>query len=244
MLANEAVKAGYDGVEHINQVALNFLATHDTDTRTPLRFTLVGDKVPSLDLGGKEMKDFIALLLEHHTVIDPTMVAFQDLYLGQPGALVPGWDKYVARMPSQVQRWFLVNGLPGAEAKRELYGQAWQKLLGMVKTFYDAKVHLVLGTDMIGGLAFDREMEIFAQAGVPNAAVLKMATLDAARAMKLDGKLGSIAPGKVADVFVVQGDPLASIGDIANVKMTVSRGVLFNSEPLFQAAGTRPVGAK
>jgi hypothetical protein len=244
MLANEAVKAGYDGVEHINQVALNFLATHDTDTRTPLRFTLVGDKVPALDLGGKEMKDFIALLLEHHTVIDPTMIAFQDLYLGQPGALVPGWEKYVARMPSQVQRYFLVNGLPGAESKRELYAQAWQKLLGMVKTFYDAKVHLVLGTDMIGGLAFDREAEIFAQAGIPNAAVLKMATLDAARAMKLDGKLGSIAPGKVADVVVVQGDPLATIGDIANVKMTVSRGVLFNSEPLFQAVGTRPVGAK
>ncbi|HUS32633.1 MAG TPA: amidohydrolase family protein [Kofleriaceae bacterium] len=240
MVANEAVRAGYDGIEHINQVALNFFATHDTDTRTPLRFTLVGDKAPSLDLASQPVKDFIALLVEHHTVIDPTMIAFQDLYLGKPGEVVRGWDKYAARMPSQVQRYFLVNGLPGAETKRELYVQAWQKLLAMVKTFYEAKVHLVIGTDHIGGLAYDRELELFAEAGIPNAAVLKMATLDAARAMKLDGKLGSIAPGKVADMFVVAGDPVKSIADIANVKMTVSRGVLFSSDPLFQAVGTKP----
>ena len=45
MLANEAVRAGYDGVEHINQLMLNFFADHDTETRTPLRFSLVGDKM-------------------------------------------------------------------------------------------------------------------------------------------------------------------------------------------------------
>jgi hypothetical protein len=186
------------------------------------------------------VKEFIALLVEHHTVIDPTLVAFQDLYLGQPGVVLAGWQKYVARMPAQVQRLFLINGLPGGEEKRELYAQSWQKLLAMVKTFYEAKVQVVLGTDQIGGLAFDREIELFGEAGIPNAAILKMATLDAARAMKLDAKLGSIAPGKVADMFVVAGNPLTSISEIANVKMTVSRGVLFSSGPLFEAVGTRP----
>ena len=44
MLANEAVRAGYDGIEHVNMLFLNFFADHDTDTRTPLRFSLVGDK--------------------------------------------------------------------------------------------------------------------------------------------------------------------------------------------------------
>jgi len=147
------------------------------------------------------------------------------------------------RMPAQVQRVFLVNGLPGGEEKRELYAQAWQKLLAMVKTFYDAKVTLVIGTDSIGGLAYDRELELFAQAGVPNAAVLQMATLGAARSMKLDAKLGSIAPGKVADLVVVAGDPLKTIAEISNVKMTVSRGVVFSSDPLFQAVGTAPPSA-
>jgi len=45
MLANEAVRAGYDGVEHINQLLLNFFADHQTDTRTPVRFSLVGEKM-------------------------------------------------------------------------------------------------------------------------------------------------------------------------------------------------------
>ncbi len=44
MLANEAVRAGYDGIEHINMLFLNFFATHETDTRDTTRFTLVGDK--------------------------------------------------------------------------------------------------------------------------------------------------------------------------------------------------------
>src|SRR5262249_59546777 len=49
MLANEAVRAGYDGIEHINQILLNFFADHDTDTRTPLRFSLAGDKAADFD---------------------------------------------------------------------------------------------------------------------------------------------------------------------------------------------------
>ena len=47
MLAHEAVDAGYDGIEHINMLFLNFLATHDTDTRDTTRFTLVGDHAAS-----------------------------------------------------------------------------------------------------------------------------------------------------------------------------------------------------
>ncbi|HSD86536.1 MAG TPA: amidohydrolase family protein [Kofleriaceae bacterium] len=240
MLANEAVKAGYDGIEHINMLFLNFFATHDTDTRTPLRFTLVGDKATSLDLASKPVQDFLALLREHKTVIDPTLIAFQDLYLGQAGQVVPGWDVFVSRLPAQVRRVFLINGLPMEGDKRELYRQAWTKLLAMVKALYDAKVPVVLGTDSIGGLAFHREMQLFRDAGIPNAAILKMATIDAARAMRLDGKIGSIAPGKQADMIVVAGDPLADITEITHVTQTVSRGVLFGATPLYQAVGVMP----
>src|SRR5207237_10705780 len=73
MLANEAVRAGYDGIEHINMLFLNFLADHDTDTRTPTRFTLVGDKAASLDLKSKPVTEFLALLRERRTVVDPTV---------------------------------------------------------------------------------------------------------------------------------------------------------------------------
>lgn len=107
----------------------------------------------------------------------------------------------------------------------------------MVKALYDAKIHLVLGTDWIGGLGFHHEMELYARAKIPNAAILRMATLDAARAMKLDGKLGSIAVGKVADLMIVPGDPLRDIKAVQQVKTVVSRGNLFDSAKLYQAVG-------
>ena len=67
-----------------------------------------------------------------------------------------------------------------------------------------------------------------------------MATLDAARSMKQDKKSGSIGPGKNADLFVVDGDPIANIEDIGNVSSTMRGGVIFASSPLYEAIGVRP----
>jgi imidazolonepropionase-like amidohydrolase len=240
MLANEAVRAGYDGIEHINMLFLNFLATHETDTRTTLRFTLVGDKATTLDLNSKPVQDFFSLLREHNTVIDPTCIAFEDLFVGEPGKIIPGMEDIISRMPAQVQRAFLVNGLPMAEDKRSLYRAAYGKLLDMVKALYDAKIQLVVGTDWTGGLGLHHEMSLYARAGIPNAAILRMTTLEAARTMKLDGKLGSIAPGKVADLMIVPGDPLADIKAVEGVTTVVSRGNVFDSAKLYQAVGVAP----
>ena len=53
----EAVRAGYDGIEHVNMLFLNFFADHDTDTRTTTRFTLVGDRAATFDLKSKPVVD-------------------------------------------------------------------------------------------------------------------------------------------------------------------------------------------
>ncbi len=237
MLANEAVKAGYDGIEHINMLFLNFLATHDTDTRTPLRFTLVGDKATTVDLKSKQVAELFALLREHQTVIDPTLVAFQDLFLGEPGKIVEGYEPYVARMPAQVQRSFVINGLPAGNPT--LYKQSWKQLLAMVKALYDAKIPVVAGTDTIGGLGFDRELQLLVEAGIPTIDVLRMATIGAAKVMRMERKLGSIKPGRAADLVVIDGDPLADITAIGNVTQTVSRGVVFDPAVLRGSVGVR-----
>jgi imidazolonepropionase-like amidohydrolase len=239
MLAHEAVKAGYDGIEHINMLFLNFLATHDTDTRTTQRFTLIGDKATTLDLKSKPVQDFIALLRERKIVVDPTLIAFGDLFEGEPGKIIPGLEPLIARLPVQMQRYFLVNGLPMEPGKRPLYKAAYEKLLEMVKALFDAKIHLVAGTDWIGGLGMQRELELYVRAGIPPAATLRIATLDAARAMKLDGKLGSIKVGKVADLFILPGDPIADIKALTGVHTVVNRGIVFDSAKLYTAVGVK-----
>jgi imidazolonepropionase-like amidohydrolase len=240
MLAHEAVRAGYDGIEHVNMLFLNFFADHETDTRTTKRFTLVGDKAASFDLGAKPVAEFIALLKEKHIVIDPTLDAFEGLLVGEQGKIIPGLENVVQRLPVQTQRGFLLGGLPIDGDKVKTYRASFEKTLEMVKRLHAAKVPVVVGTDHLAGLMLHHELALFVRAGLSPADALRADTLDAARAMKLDKKTGSIAKGKAADLVVVDGDPLARIDDITQVVSTVRGGVVFPSAPLYEAAGVRP----
>jgi imidazolonepropionase-like amidohydrolase len=245
MLAHEAVTAGYDGIEHVNMLFLNFFATHETDTRDTTRFTLVGEQAAELDLGSKPVRDFFALLRRRRTVIDPTLGAFEDLFVAEQGKITPGVEDVVARLPVMTARQFLMGGLPvsGLE-QRARYRAAYDQLLAMVKALYDAKLPVVLGTDHIAGLMLHHEMALFARAGIPPAAILQMATLGAARAMKLDGKVGTIAAGRRADLVVIDGDPLADVRAIRAVVSTMRAGVVYPSAPLYEAIGVRPASPK
>jgi hypothetical protein len=240
MLAAEAVKAGYDGIEHVNMLFLNFFATHDTDTRDTTRFTLVGDHATELALDGKPVQEFFDLLRQNKTIVDPTLNAFEDLFVGVPGKITPGLEDTVARFPVNIRRGFLVGGLPMDAAKRVTYAKAWDQLLAMVKALWTAKIHLVLGTDNIGGLMLHHEMELFVRAGIPAKDVLRMVTLDAARGMHLEKKIGTIAVGKRADLVIVDGDPLEDIKKIRNTLFTMRAGVLYKADALYGAVGVRP----
>ena len=245
MLAREAVEAGYDGIEHINMVFLNFFATHDTDTRDLTRFTLVGERATSLDLGSKPVRDFFDLLRRKRTVIAPTLTAFEDLFVGEQGKVPPGLEDIAARLPLISQRAFLMGGLQVSSAEqRARYLATYDKLLAMVKAMHDAKLHVVLGTDHIGGLMLHHEMALFVRAGITPAKVLEMATLGAARAMRTDGKVGTIAAGRRADLVVIDGDPLADIRAIRAVVSTMRAGVVYPSAPLYEAVGVRPYARK
>jgi imidazolonepropionase-like amidohydrolase len=240
MLAHEAVDAGYDGIEHINMLFLNFFATHDTDTRDTTRFTLVGEKAAELNLKGEGMRAFTKQLLAHKTVIDPTVNAFEDLLVGEQGKIIPGLEGMVTRLPVQAQREYLLGGLPIDPEKHARYVKAYDKLLAMVKALYDSKVRLVIGTDALAGLMYHHELALFARAGVPNAAILRMATIDAARYLGADKKWGTIAPGKAADLVVVDGDPLANIADVAFTVTAMRGGVTYDTNALYHAVGVEP----
>ncbi len=240
MLAHEAIEAGYDGVEHINQVMLNFLATHETDTRDITRFTLVGDGAADLDLTGKPVREFIAMLAAKHIIIDPTLVAFDGMYNGVAGKLTPGWEPLAGRLPVQVARGFLSDGLPVSAARRAKFAKSWTTMLAMVKAMWDAKVTLVAGVDGIGGLGLHHELELLVHAGIPAASVLQLATIGSARAMRMDKVFGTVAVGKRADLVVLAGDPLADISSVRAVVSTMRSGVVFPPAALFAAVSVKP----
>ena len=237
MKAEEAVRAGYDEITHINMLFLNFFIDKDTDTRTPLRFSIVAEKASSLDFGSKPVKDFLAILREKKTVVDPTLNVFENLFTDRAGEIGGEWQAVASRVPAQVRRTFLVGGLPVPSGKEQAYKDALVACEKMVKALYDQKTPIVAGTDSIGGLALPRELELYVKAGIPPADVIALDTIGAARVMKVDQTTGSITVGKDADLVLIDGDPLKDVGDVRYVVKVVRAGVVYDSGPVFESVG-------
>jgi imidazolonepropionase-like amidohydrolase len=104
---------------------------------------------------------------------------------------------------------------------------------------YDGGVQIVAGTDQGNGYALHRELEIYNEAGIPDAKILQMATMEAATLMKRDKELGSITPGKYADIVLVNGDPVRHIQDIRKIETVIQSGNVLRPTELYEALGIR-----
>ncbi|MCL1114261.1 amidohydrolase family protein [Shewanella basaltis] len=89
------------------------------------------------------------------------------------------------------------------------------------------------------GLAAHWEMWMFAQGGMTNMDVLKTATINPATTFGMDHQLGSIKVGKLADLIVIDGNPLADIRSTDKVTYTMINGKLFDSETMNQLNGDK-----
>ena len=240
MTMQQAVEAGYDEVQHANFWFLNFLFDTVKDTRTPARFTAVAEHAAELDLESERVRAFVRLLQEHHTVLDPTVSIFEDMFVGRPGEMSPSMASVANRVPPQVRRTFLSGGLPVPDGMDQRYRDSYKAMLRMLKKLYDSGLTIVAGTDGIAGFTLHRELENYVAAGIPAPKVLQLATLGAARVMKHDRDSGSIAPQKVADLILVDGDPTARISDIRRVLTVVRSGTVYDAGSLYQALGVGP----
>jgi len=79
----------------------------------------------------------------------------------------------------------------------------------------------------------------FVLAGIPPAAAQKMATINGARALRLGDVLGSIEAGKLADLFVVRGNPLQNITVTRKTRLVMARGALYETAALLASARNR-----
>lgn len=240
MRASQAVAAGFDEIQHINFIVLEFLFDKVQDTRTPARFTAVAEHAADLDLEGPAVQAFIKQLVERKIVVDPTVTVFEGMFLDRPGEMSPVYADVAERFPVQIRRGGLRGGLPVTAENDARYRASYEKVLRLVGMLHRAGVPLVAGTDAMAGFALHRELENYVRAGIPAPEVLRIATLGAARIMKRDGELGVIAPGMLADVVLVDGDPAASISDIRKVELTVQGGRVYRAEKLYRAMGIAP----
>lgn len=108
-----------------------------------------------------------------------------------------------------------------------------------VKALVDAGAHVTTGTDspfVPYGLSLHTELQVFVDAGLTPYQALRSATIWAAETVGVSKDLGSIEPGKLADLVIVNGDPLTNIKDALNVEQVIKNGVVFPIDQLL----TRP----
>jgi imidazolonepropionase-like amidohydrolase len=242
MSAEQAVRAGYDEIQHINMVFLNFLAGDREDTRQQLRFNLYGSEGGGLDLASPEVERFLDLLKESGTVIDPTAAIFDSMLIHLPGQPDPTYAAVAEHLPPAVRRSLYIPEFEIGEARVEAWAQSAVRQSEMIRKLHDWGIQLVAGSDALPGFTMHRELELYAQAGISNADVLRIATLDSARVLGVDDATGSIAVGMAADLVLLDGNPLQDIGAIRRGVLVMKGGTLYRPDELYRAAGVKPFG--
>jgi hypothetical protein len=227
--AQEALDAGYDEIQHINQVLLNFLVKPDTETRNLNRFVLPSEKVADLDFNSKPVKDFVALLAKKQISIDPTLATFAFLKQ-RDGDMNEPYAAVASHMPPDVARGFKVGTMKiDGDAQLKRYEKSYAKM-----------VHIVAGTDDIAGFTLHSELALLVKAGLTPAQALQVATRNGARYTRTTNDRGSIAAGKLADIVLVDGDPTKNIEDVRKVSAVITRGYLIYPQEIDAALGIAP----
>ena len=254
----EAAEAGVDSVEHLNvfgALAPRDLWPPDPGRMTPFEYggwlwSWLGDLDPRAD----HVRRLYDALIAAGTVLDPTLV----LSASRPGALgddvgdtsmddpertplLPLLPKPVA--DELVSRWTeRRTAATGASARaRDRTRRAWQNMLALVGGFHRAGGRVMAGTDcpnvaIVSGYSLHRELELLVRAGLsPMEALLGATRYPAERLGKAD-RLGTIAPGRVADMVVLGADPLADIRHTRRIERVIARGVVHDPDALLAAA--------
>lgn len=237
MTMREVIVAGFDEVQHANFWFLNFMPPEIVKaTNTPVRFSAVLEHGHELDLQSAKVRELVALMKQRHTVVDPTLVTFENMFTGYKGEMARWMDPWADRLPGTVVRGGRSGGRASTPQERAVYSNSFTRMKQLLKMLHEAGVTIVAGTDG-SALLYARELELYVEAGIPAADVLYIATLGAARVMKQDAEVGSITVGKRADLVLVDGDPLARIGDVRRTSLVMKGGAIYEGAALAAAAG-------
>ncbi len=185
--------------------------------------------VQALRTGGD---DTIRFFKQHNTVIDPTM-AWGEL-LGRPmNVEISSFEPGFAKAPYALTNLIGTAGGTGAAGPNTR--------LAYVLALHKGGVTLVAGTDKaIAGHSLHRELELYVEAGISPMDVIQIATLGAAKVMGMEREVGSVEPGKRADLILVDGDPLRDFSALRRVSRVVAEGRVYDPADLWKSVDFRP----
>lgn len=184
-------------------------------------------KIAELDLSNDSVQSLIKSIVQNNVYCDPTVVTFESLL--PSFSIVKDIESFLT--PEIFKR---IRSSYFRDDTLLLYlNESLNKQLAFCKLLFDNGGILVTGTDpvdpkVLPGYGIKREMELFHKAGIPPIEVIKIATLNGASSLKIADRVGSIEKGKIADLVLLNGDPIENFKSIWNVKMVIKNGQIYD----------------
>ena len=191
-----------------------------------------------------EADALIRLLVARHVAVTSTLPVFEQ----RVPMHAPLNPRAMAVLTPEAREAYLYSRNALNQAPRERYSdmvRAFANDLGLERKFVAAGGLLLAGPDPTGnggvipGFGDQREVELLVEAGFSAVEAIRIATLNGATYLGLAERIGSIAPGKNADLVVVKGDPTKRIGDIENVEIVFKDGVGYDAGKLLESVRGR-----
>ena len=234
----QAIRDGYDEITHINWIMMQAMPDSVIAVSNGImRFEGPGRYAKDIDLSGPAISEIVGAMAARKVYSDPTMVAFEGLYVPENGELSPAYAPFVGTLPPTSERAFRSGGFAvPKDLTRADYRASWAKMVALLGKMHTAGVPIVAGTDG-SGIELIHELEIYLQAGFTPSEALAAATIVPARLVGQDKRTGSIRVGKVADLVLVDGDPSTRISDLRQTRIVMLGGKLLDADALRAAAG-------
>jgi imidazolonepropionase-like amidohydrolase len=229
----EAAEIGIDNLEHGFFVNTEFDPNKKPDTCSESG----GDyTLEHMAAGSPEADRLIATLIRHHVVVTSTLPGTAASTDGQP-PLRPA----LLQSMSPAIRDGLLYKLNRPAARTSHAALLLRRDMDLERAFVAAGGLLLAGADSVGfdgnipGFGDQREIELLVEAGFAPVQAIRIATLNGAIFLGRQDRIGSIAPGKNADLVVVKGDPATRIADIENVEIVFKDGVGYDPSKLLDS---------
>ncbi len=231
MNARQAVENGQDCIEHCDRFAATARGDAPKDPKD--RASLFRDPWDPPD--SKAVDDLVRFFVEKGTVVDPTMVVMHHLsILDTPEGRASPFIKY---LPPTVTGFWDQSPLVKNPKAHLGFKSHLRFALDVVARLRKAGATLLVGTDspnpyVVPGVSVAEELEFFVKAGHTPTEALAIATLGAARFLGIEKEWGSIAPGKIADIVVLDRDPRVDVSAVRSVAGISIRGQWLSREDL------------
>ena len=250
ILIDQAHKNGMTTGGHL----VNYHVEFDVSTRDAILLGM--DRIdhqltPALSADDPRSADtpqMVDMMIKHQVYYGPNLQMYGSIDLRNDHLDEMVWVDESQYFTPYAQELLIKRGPPGPEASVPEYEQRVIELMALYNAgggnLITAGTDEPVYTSMLPGFAYHRELLAMTYAGLPEAVVLKAATINGAASLDIDDKLGSVEVGKLGDLLVVRGNPLDDIKVVRDIRIVIKDGVAHDPEALLRTAegGIGPKG--